>query len=221
MSEDFMSSHTTPGAAPGGQAPVLLQYTIHARVFRLRVLLIFLGVAFLFGLVAWLFFVPTFFEGLIITLGLACFIVAALPRSKLTYVLTADGIECTDTTGDRFDLHSVVPLFGAIALFGVLVFSLPTAFFLYIGAGCGIILLGVRWLLPRQKSLETWHLPWRNVRRIMVEHRRQALLLAEFTDTFSPNDVMVFCPKHDFAATLERVRGLAPEAEVVKAPIVY
>ena len=221
MSEEFTPSPVASGPSPCDQATPLLQYTVHARVFRLRVLLIFLGIACLFGLVAWLFFVPTFFEGLLITVGLACFIVAALPRSKLTYVLTAESIECTDTTGDRFDLHSVVPFFAAIALFGVLVFSLPTAFFLYIGAGCGVLLLGVRWLLPRQKSLETWQLPWKDVRRIMVESRRHAFLLAEFTDKFSPNDVMVFCPKRDFTAMLERVRGLAPEAVVVKAPIVY
>ncbi len=217
-----MATHESSPFAPLPAEAVLLEYQALTRTYRVWILLLFLLVAALFGGVAWLFFRTPQWEALLLSLGLAFFMLLALPRTRYAYRFTQTGVEQAELGGDVFDLQSVIPLLGGIGILGVMVLSLGARFLGYIAIACGVLLFAARRLFPRRKNLPVISLSWEAVQAVTVERRRHVFMLRPGRES-GPDaaDLLVACRPGELERMLELVRVHAPQAAISEGVLIH
>ena len=192
-----MTIKTPPSSSPFPPVAtehVLLEFQATAREYRIRVLALFLAVAVAFGVISWRFFHAPVWEALLVTGGLALFMLQALPRSRYLYRFTLQGVDSAEITGDTYGLHRLIPLIGGIAILLVLVLSLPAISLAYIGFSCAVVLFFAPRLFPAKSKPVLLFLGWTTIDKVVAERDRQAFLLSPVAGV--NNDcIVVFTPK--------------------------
>ena len=205
---------------PEGQAN-LLEFRSSAYEFRLYVPGLFLLVGLTFGAAAWLFFSVPAGDAVFLALGMCCFILGALPRSLLAYRFTGEGVEQADLTGDRWHLYRLLPLAGALGIFGLMVFSQPARHLAWFSLGCGVLLFLARVFLSRKQDVPVQTLAWKDVTAVVLERRRGVLLLRGRGGAApGGGDILVFYPKGNPDAVLRIVSAQRPDLTVEEKTVV-
>jgi hypothetical protein len=154
-----------------------------------------------------LFFDVAPLDAVLLSCGLVLFILAATPRTRFAYRLSAENVAAIELSGDAFSLHDIVPLAGAIALLCILVFSMPARMYAYVGVLCAGLLFAARRLLPRRKGLPLRSMAWTQVRRLALEPRRRVFALV---GEQGEAPLLIFCPVGRFSEIVDIARRHVP-----------
>ena len=191
---------------PASEDNLLLEYMTVAREHRRRIMLLFLAVAVVFGLVAWIFFDIHALDALMLSCGLGLFIFLALPRTRFVYRMTESGVFVAEYYGDAFDLHRVLPPLMALLMFVVIGFSFPLGVLTFTAAGLGAALFLLRRFFPVTRPTVS-HMSYAEVGAVAVDPGRRVFALypiAKHGD--STERLLIFCNHGELDKVLEMMR---------------